>query len=547
MKLNFLNKSQIKKSILFLMMVPISIYAIPSIYYELLITTIPTDVGFKIYGLNTETPRSATRGIGDINNDGIDDIFIGARNTNVSPDRLEAGAGYVVFGKAENFDEFVNLTDLDSFKGFKILGEETGDDFGVFASGLGDFNGDGISDLLINAPDASPNGITKAGSVYLIFGKTTRRFNTLDLINLNSNIGIKFNGTVPMATTGATMSFAGDVNNDGYDDILIGSRYENIGNTSSAGKVYLIYGGENFQTPFDLSQIDGVNGIEIHGSQENGELGSSVGNIGDINNDGITDFAIGAMFETHESIPGQNQGSLYVVYGSDSTYTNPYLVTELDDNNGFTIKGGGNNFYTGIVASAIGDFNGDDIDDFALTSGGAPSTLPGAGTVHVFNGSEELFPAVIELNNIPSSVGYFTLRGGLPGDGLRLFSNRSIDFNDDGYPDLMLAASNASPEFNLDRAGSIFVFFGKEGGYQENIIFNQFNTRKWFRIFDRYNFAFIGRTYDTVGDINGDDVDDIIIGTNFTFIPSDPDVTESMALSYVVYGVPDLIFTNGFD
>jgi hypothetical protein len=113
-------------------------------------------------------------GAGDVNNDGIDDLIIGAFWAD--PDGLSnAGESYVVFGSSSGFSASLDLAYLDGTNGLQINGVDAGDDSGQSVSGAGDVNGDGIDDLIIGAPDADPDGLYKmnnsAGISYVVFGQ----------------------------------------------------------------------------------------------------------------------------------------------------------------------------------------------------------------------------------------------------------------------------------------------------------------------------------------------------------------------------------------
>src|SRR5262249_41713163 len=108
---------------------------------------------------------------GDVNGDGLDDLIIGAHREDANG-RVDAGAAYVIFGKAGGLSN-ANLANLAPSDGFRIIGAAAGDNTGYSVSSAGDFNGDGFADILVGAPDADPNGSTRGGSVYVIYGKAS--------------------------------------------------------------------------------------------------------------------------------------------------------------------------------------------------------------------------------------------------------------------------------------------------------------------------------------------------------------------------------------
>src|SRR5262249_44508699 len=192
--------------------------------------------GIRIDG--TGESGSSVASAGDINGDGIVDLVIGAPEAGLNG-RAQAGAAYVVFGKAGGLSN-MDLTHLHPHDGFRIAGAAAGDKAGYSVSSAGDFNGDGFGDLIIGAPYADPDGRTNAGAAYVIFGKASG-FGDIDLANLSAADGFRIDGP-PSDLIGAFAGFsvagAGDVNNDGYSDLIVG--VPNSGYLG--GAAYVIYG-----------------------------------------------------------------------------------------------------------------------------------------------------------------------------------------------------------------------------------------------------------------------------------------------------------------
>ena len=195
--------------------------------------------GFRIDGLNYHD-LSGLSSAGDINGDGNDDIIVGVKNLTLNG---WTGASYIVFGKANdasgasNFDANVQLSELDGSDGFRIEGTNTYDWSGDSVSSAGDFNGDGFDDVIIGAHGAESNGVSNSGSTYIVFGKETGFSDTIRLADLDGSDGVRIDGAHRAYHGGNAVSSAGDVNDDGYDDVIIGASGD-----GPTGSGYIVYG-----------------------------------------------------------------------------------------------------------------------------------------------------------------------------------------------------------------------------------------------------------------------------------------------------------------
>jgi hypothetical protein len=434
------------------------------------LSTLDGTNGFVINGImaNDYSGRSVSQA-GDINGDGIDDLIIGAHYAG-SNGNAYSGSSYVVFGKDTGFTSPLELSSLNGANGFVINGINTYDNSGYSVSQAGDFNGDGIDDLIIGATEAGPNG---AGASYVVFGKTTGFSNSLDLLNLDGTNGLVLNGIGDSDRTGFSVSQAGDINNDGIDDLIIGAATADPNNLSSAGSSYVVFGkNTGFTSSLDLSTLDGTNGFVINGVNAADASGSSVSQAGDVNGDGIDDVIIGAYVADPNNINGA--GSSYVVFGSDTGFTNTLELSNLNGSNGFVINGVNASDTSGKSVSHAGDVNGDGIDDVIIGAKNAdPNNINAAGSSYVVFGSDLGFVNPLELSSLDGTNGFV-----ITGVGATDVSGTSVshagDINDDGFDDLIIGAINADPN-NNNNAGSSYIVYGKEkpifaNGFEQYVV-----------------------------------------------------------------------------
>lgn len=276
------------------------------------LTTLNGTNGFIINGVSGG--ECTVSGAGDVNDDGINDILIGVEGA--SPlSRGSAGITYVIFGmNGLGSSGSINLSNLNGANGFAMYGATAGEFSGYAVSQAGDVNGDGIADILIGAYLAAPAGRAEAGKCYIVFGKSgLGSGGSLDLSTLNGMNGFTIYGASPYDDTGYSVSAAGDVNSDGIADILLGAYNASPGGRKNAGRSYVIFGksGIGGSGLFDLSTLNGINGVALNGISPFDYSGVSVSAAGDVNADGITDFLIGAS--------GTGAGSAYVIFGDTTT------------------------------------------------------------------------------------------------------------------------------------------------------------------------------------------------------------------------------------
>ncbi|MEP3891412.1 MAG: hypothetical protein ABJN69_13215 [Hellea sp.] len=462
---------------------------------------------------------------GDINSDGFDDILIGARSAN--PNGNNSGESYIVFGQASGFGDSLELSSLNGTNGFVINGIEANDRSGTSVSSAGDVNGDGFDDFLIGAPGAIPNNLYSIKS-YVVFGQAGGFGASLDLSTINGTNGFVINGMETYDASGITVSAAGDVNGDGFDDILIGAIAGNT-NGSLSGDSYVVFGqASGFGTSIDVSALDGTNGFTLNGIDQFDFSGSSISSAGDVNGDGFDDILIGSS----SAGPGQNaRGESYVVFGQAGAFAANLELSSLNGTNGFVINGVDASDSAGHVSSA-GDINGDGFDDILIGASGADPNGSQSGESYIVFGQTSSFGASLDLSSL-NGINGFVINGIDAEDRSGGAVSSAGDVNGDGLDDILIGANGADP--NGSDSGESYIIFGQVSGFGASFDLSSLNGSNGFIIngIDDYDGS-SGSRVSSAGDINGDGFDDILIGAS----GADPNGNRS-GESYVIYGRAD--------
>jgi hypothetical protein len=384
---------------------------------------------------------------GDVNGDGSGDILIGAYYNDDTD--TNAGEAYVYAVPIE-----------DIFKSWSDTGETTLDYYGGSTSSAGDVNGDGYNDIIVGAYLNDGAG-TDAGEVYVYFGSASGPSSTPDW----SDQGEAVNDTF-----GIDVDCAGDVNGDGYDDIIVGA-YRNNGAGAGAGEVYVYFG--------SASGPGAAPNWSDQGSAAGDQFGWSVAGAGDVNSDGYDDIIIGAP---RNDTTGFNSGTAYVYFGSASGLSaSPSWARygEADsDNFGWSVAG-------------AGDVNGDDYDDVIISAPYNDEAASLAGKVYYYLGYSG------GLVGSPS----WNATGESAEDIMGISIAGAGDINGDDYDDIIVGAP-----YNDDggaEAGKIYVYYGRGTGPGA--------TPAWTDQGEA-DEDYLGSSVDGAGDINGDGYDDIVAG-----------------------------------
>ena len=368
---------------------------------------------------------------GDVNGDGFDDLVISTPNNDEAA--TNAGQVYLVLGKESDWSMDTPLSEADA----SYWGEAAEDWAGYAASGAGDVNGDGYHDLIVGAltnGEAAPG----AGQAYLVFGREVGWERDVSL----SLADASYLGEGAADYAGTTVAGAGDVNGDGYDDVLVGAPYNSDAGLH-AGQVYLVLGrAQGWATDTSLSHAD----VSFLGEDTSDWAGyDTIAGAGDVNGDGLDDILVGVS----NSDQGGHRGQAYLLFGRTTGWGMNTPLSQADA----SFLGESTTDSAGYDLSGVGDVDGDGIDDLIIASPDNDENGDTAGQVYLVLGRLDGWNMDIPLWE--ASASFF---GEFVDDAAGGAVSGAGDADGDGYNDLLIGAP-----FNDESgvsAGQVYLITG---------------------------------------------------------------------------------------
>jgi hypothetical protein len=400
---------------------------------------------------------------GDVNGDGFADVIVGAPNYNNGTG--EVGRAYVFHGSATGISRAANWT---------AEGSQENSDFGWSVATAGDVNGDGYDEVIVGEIYFGEEvGEEDVGRADLYYGSAT---------GLSNVSGWSVVGDRRYGLVGSGVGTAGDVNGDGYDDVIVGAAsYSDRERYEGAAFVYL----------GSATGLGTVAAWRADGPRRYASFGWAVGTAGDVNGDGYDDVIVGAGSYTN----GQDyEGSAYVFHGS---------ADGLSTSANWSAEGNRSGAYFGSSVGTAGDVNGDGYAD--VTAGAA-----GAGIVRAY----AYYGSAAGL----SPVADWIHKSDQPTSGFGFSVRTAGDVNEDGYDELIVGGPYYAD--GEDQEGGVWVFDGSASGLSTDFTGAAESNQA---------SAWFGWSASTAGDINGDGRDDVIIGA---MQYGHPQLWEGIAVAY---------------
>jgi len=396
-----------------------------------------------------ETFGRSVASAGDVNGDGYADIIVGAPYFDNG--QTNEGGAFIFRGSPSG---------PSSTPSWAAEGDWESAYFGWSVAAAGDINGDGYADVIVGAYNYY-NGAQSQGRVYVYNGSPWGLSTTPSWTKVGGQTD---------AYLGISVSSAGDVNGDGYDDVIVGADGYSNGQ-SGEGRAFVYLG--------SASGLEDSPVWTAEGNKSLAEFGHSVASAGDVNGDGFSDIVVGADQYTNDQ---SFQGRAYVYHGSPSgPETTPAWMVE----------GAGTRANLGVSVASAGDINGDGYADVVIGASGYSNDQSSEGRALLYEGS------AAGLSSTPSWI----VEGDQDSASFGISVASAGDINGDGYADVVIGASGYSN--GQSHEGRASVYEGSAAGLS--------STPSWIAEGDQ-EWAYFGYSVASAGDVNGDGYSEVIVG-----------------------------------
>ena len=439
-------------------------------------------------------------GAGDVDGDGLEDLVIGACQDS-EVDHL-AGKAYLVLGSAGGWTMDTPFTSAAA----SFLGEAYSDQAGFSVAGAGDVDGDGYDDLLIGAR-GNDEAATSAGQMYLVFGGAGGWYLGIPL----SSVDASFQGEAADDMAGFAVAAAGDVDGDGYDDILLSGHGSDEAATD-AGQAYVFLGGPAGWA-MDLSLADAD--ASFHGEAAGDYAGIALAGAGDVNGDGHDDVLVGAAYNDEAGADG---GQVYLLLGDASGWAADTPLAAADA----SFLGEAADDHAGDSVAGAGDADGDGYADILVGARGNDDAAADAGKVYLLFGD----PGGWSMDSgLAAADASFV--GETSGDLIGRTVAGGGDVDADGYDDFIVGTwSNDEVD---SQAGQAYLVLGASAGWSQGVSLSAADAS----FLGEAGLDWAGFSVAVTGDVDGDGAGEILIGAPYR---SEPHSHAGQA--YLILGEP---------
>ena len=396
------------------------------------------DVSLTSGGTSGEWVGTQVGGLGDLNTDGYDDVFITAPGMNYVYVRLGASA--------------ISSSSLPSGATLILRGEAGGDEFGSAAANIGDLNGDGVNELVVGAR-YNDDGGTDAGVVTVFSGAKLGKWTGYVSA---SKATLRIVGSTSKDYVGSSLGNAGDIDGDGVDDLLIGAPGHD-GGASDAGAVAVFLGGGALAGASGSLSFDDAE-LLVLGAAVDDQLGvatnragSALSTAGDVDGDGLDDVLLGAP---EVDLGGAAAGAAYLLLASGAVLGGASATASVSDADViFVGEAAGDK--AGFSVGSARDLDGDGLAELLVGAPYNDSVGRSSGAVYVLYG-----------DTLTTASGAFDLGGAdarVVGDTYDTLGESllgGVDASGDGVPDLLVGGGD-----DADSSGALWMMFSEPGAY----------------------------------------------------------------------------------